>query len=116
MIPELLNLIEEVRESAERFDLEKIHLQHEIYKTILQYDNLKLSKGIVNDITGKYEGMVKLNNLFVEILKRGDEEDFINWLNNGEDLGEDRERIYREVLLPEIIKYERYSWVKHLKL
>ena len=112
----LLNLIEEIRESTERFDLEKIHLQHEIYKTILQYNTLNFITKDVNEITDKYENLMLKHNPFIEILKEGDETEFIKWLNSGDDLGEEKERIYREILLPEIIKYERYSWVKHLKL
>jgi hypothetical protein len=112
----LLQLIAEIRESTERFELEKIHLQHEIYKTIFQYNLDKLRTIDVNDITDKYEMMMLHHHPFIEILKKGDEDEFIEWLNSGDELGDQKERIYREILLPEIVKYERYSWVKHLKL
>jgi len=87
-------------------------------KTLLnmEYNIDKLRTIDVNDITDKYETMMLHHHPFIEILKKGDENEFVEWLHSGEDLGEQKENIYRDILLPEIIKYERYSWVKHLNL
>lgn len=74
---------------------------------------------MIENIIDSYEEMMLINDPLTQILNKGDVNEFEKWFNNWKPYNE-KEKIQlnnfiNDIIIPKLIVYEYYEWIKLLK-